>query len=307
MRYRVSHTTTYTYSSSVRLQPHVVRLLPRSDSWQTLTSYSLLVKPTPQQQSHYTDLDGNHLVKLWFPPDFQTDSLTVQLLSQVETHKDNPFDYLLEPWALYLPIDYPASLLQQLQPYLNGQYIGFSGSIDPIAIQLAQEHWLATLGNTTQFLWELNQRIYRECNYLIRETGDPQLPGLTWSLKSGSCRDYAVLFAEVCRAIGLAARFVSGYQEGDPDGDEYHLHAWVEVYLPGAGWRGYDPTHGLVVSDRHIALVASANHRYAAPLSGTVAPAHVQAELAYQLLIQGQPSNGTSMPDQSQQLSSDSV
>ena len=93
---------------------------------------------------------------------------------------------------------------------------------------------------------------------------------------------------EACRAIGLAARFVSGYQEGDLDSSDRHLHAWAEVYLPGAGWRGYDPTQGRVVADRHIALVASALSRYAAPLSGAFQPGGVQSSMTYELTIQGQ-------------------
>ncbi len=293
MRYQISHTTTYRYDESVQLQPHIIRLLPRSDSWQTLQSFSLLVTPMPLEQSHYTDLDGNHLVKLWFDPGLHTSSLEVQILSQVETHKANPFDYLLEPWALSLPYDYPASLLQQLQPYLSGRSVGYSQSLDPAAVQLAQEIWQVHPGHPLQFLSGLNQRIYASCEYSVRETGEPQMPGITWSTKAGSCRDYTVLFIEVCRAVGLAARFVSGYHEGDPDSLERHLHAWAEVYLPGAGWRGYDPTLGLLVSDRHIALAASAIPRYAAPITGAIMPGRVQSHLSYQLRIQPEVATGT--------------
>jgi transglutaminase-like putative cysteine protease len=175
-------------------------------------------------------------------------------------------------------------MLQQLQPYLNGYSIA---GIDPIAVQLGQEISEATNGDVIAFLGELNQFIYSSCQYLIRETGNPLPPGRTWSEKKGSCRDLTVLFIEVCRAMGLAARFVSGYQEGDLDNSEYHLHAWAEVYLPGAGWRGYDPTHGLAVSDRHIALAASAISEYAAPISGAInRPGGVQSTMKYHLQIQ---------------------
>ena len=285
MFYQISHTTHYTYSQPVRLQPHVVRLRPRSDSWQTLRSFSLLVTPQPQEAT-FTDLDGNTLIKLWFQPD-QTETLMVQALSQLETHCTNPFAYLLEPWATQLPIDYPASLLLQLQPYLGGQQVQYATSVDPIAFQLAQELAQSSDGNILRFLGELNQRIYDNCKYMIRDTGDPLPAGITWSTRSGTCRDFAVLFMEACRAIGLAARFVSGYQEGDLDSSDRHLHAWAEVYLPGAGWRGYDPTQGRVVADRHIALVASALSRYAAPLSGAFQPGGVQSSMTYELTIQG--------------------
>ncbi len=287
MRYQISHTTTYKYSQPVTLQPHLVRLRPRSNGWQTLKLFSLQVTPTPTSRSQIIDLDGNALIKVWFPPE-KTDSLHVQAQSQIETHESNPFNYLMEPWAAQLPIDYPASLLLQLQPYLTGQNALYGTSIDPIALQLSQEINHAVSGDTINFLGTLNQRIYETCRYLVRETGTPLPPGITWSEKQGSCRDLTVLFIEACRAIGLAARFVSGYQEGDLNQDDRHLHAWAEVYLPGAGWRGYDPTHGLAVSDRHIALVASAVSNYAAPISGNFSQGgNIQSTIHYQIQIQG--------------------
>ncbi|XGV96289.1 MAG: transglutaminase N-terminal domain-containing protein [Leptolyngbya sp. BL-A-14] len=287
MLYQISHTTHYSYSQPVSLLPHTVRLRPRSDSWQTLRSFSLNVTPTPSQESSLTDLDGNTLVTLRFKPD-ETEKLTVQVLASVETHRPNPFDYLLETWATRLPIDYPSSLLLQLQPYLGGQQVPYKTSVDPVALKLAQDIVQAVDGNTLSFLSELNQRIYTGCGYLIRETGDPLPAGVTWTTRSGSCRDFAVLFVETCRAIGLAARFVSGYQEGDLNSDDRHLHAWAEVYLPGGGWRGYDPTHGLAVADRHIALVASSFSRYAAPITGSFKQANgAQSSMTYQLTIQG--------------------
>lgn len=289
MHYQISHTTTYHYSQAVSLQPHVVRLRPRSDGTQTLTSFSLLVSPSPQQQSQVIDLEGNNTSKIWFPP-VPTPSLTVQVLSQVETHRTNPFDYLLEPWAIKLPIDYPSSLLLQLQPYLATQQGNFASPIDPVVTQMAQEICQQVNGVTDQFLTELNQQIYKTCQYTLRETGEPAPAGLTWTQQRGSCRDFTVLFMEACRVMGLAARFVSGYQEGDPDTSDRHLHAWAEVYLPGAGWRGFDPTQGLVVADRHIALAASAIPRYAAPITGLfnqIAGSPTQSTITYQLVIQG--------------------
>lgn len=261
MLYQISHTTTYTYSDAVILQPHLIRLRPRSDSWQTLKMFSLQISPIPLEQSELTDLDGNILIKVWFPPEL-TDSLTVQVLSQTLTHQSNPFNYLLEPWSIAFPIDYPTSLFKQLQPYL--------GATDGIALQLAYEIAERSENSVARFLHELTQQIYTSCEYVIRETGNPYPAGLTWTQKKGSCRDLTVLFIEVCRSIGLAARFVSGYQEGDPDHPDRYLHAWAEVYLPGAGWRGYDPTHGLAVSDRHIALAASAVPEYASAIVGKV-------------------------------------
>ncbi|GAB4237521.1 MAG: transglutaminase family protein [Stanieria sp.] len=264
MLYQISHQTTYTYSQTVSLNPHLIRLRPRCNNWQKLHNFSLLINPQPQSISELIDLDGNNFSKLWF--NTPTNQLSLQILAKVETWQTNPFNYLLETWATTLPFDYPSSLLIQLKPYLKP----YSFVLDTVIVELAEAIIQEVNANTIDFLSSLNQRIYENCQYIIRETGEPWQAGITWRRKQGSCRDLAILFMEVCRAVGLAARFVSGYQEGDPDQQERDLHAWVEVYLPGAGWRGYDPTHGLAVSDRHIALAASAVPSYAAPISGTV-------------------------------------
>ena len=158
--------------------------------------------------------------------------------------------------------------MQQLEPYLQS----YSFIPDACALELAQDILAATEGNTLDFLFTLNQRIYQECEYLTREAGAAYPAGITWRNKQGSCRDYTVLFMDVCRAMGIPARFVSGYQEGDEEQETRDLHAWVEVYLPGAGWRGYDPTLGLVVGDRHIPLAASTIPAYTAAVDGSVIP-----------------------------------
>ena len=288
MHYHISHTTRYTYNQPVFLKPHLLRLYPRCDGWQKLNSFSLLITPEPVGISYINDLDGNTLVKVWFTT--ATEKLEIQITAKVETYKSNPFDYLLEPWALQLPFDYSNSLSGQLQPYLQSSAIS-----DTVAINLAQKIYHQVNGETLSFLSSLNQHIYENCTYITRETGEPWLPGITWEAKQGSCRDVAVLFMEACRAVGLATRFVSGYQEGDPEQTEHELHAWVEVYLPGGGWRGYDPSHGLVVADRHIALVSSALSSYASPISGHVLPVQptfttgktVQSQLEVNLSVIG--------------------
>ena len=279
MDYQITHSTSYTYDRAVQLAPHTIRLRPRSDIAQTLNKFDLTIEPIPEKISESVDLDGNNLINIWFD-DQQTTSLKINTRSQITTHRNNPFDFLLEPWANQLPIDYPISLNRQLYPYLQ------SHLIDPIAYQLAQEIWLESNGNTINFLSNINQRIYQQCSYQIREDGEPFPPSITWNQKAGSCRDFSVLFIAACRAVGLAARFVSGYEQGDLNQSENYLHAWVEVYLPGAGWRGYDPTHGLAVSDTHIALVASPFSQKTTPISGTIRPnPEVVSKMVYQLKI----------------------
>jgi len=268
VRYSIVHSTTYQYDRPITLSPHILRLRPRCDAAQSVYHFSLDVDPKPLQQSETINLDGNTLTTLYFPEEPLT-ALHLTTSFEIETWVTNPFDYLLEPWASTLPIDYPATLLNRLQPYLGGWGSNFPG-LDPVAVELSRDIWQETEGNVSAFLWALNQRISSTCQHIVRETGDPYPPSLTWKTKTASCRDLTVLFMEVCRAMGLATRFVSGYHEGDPDWEHRHLHAWAEVYLPGGGWRGYDPTQGLAVGDRHITLVAAPNSRDTIPISGSL-------------------------------------
>lgn len=280
MLYQIDHQTTYNFSQPVLLKPHILRLRPHCNSGQKLGYFAFSVQPQPQGISEFIDLDGNNLIKLWFTE--PTKQLKIQVSSQVETYCTNPFNYLLEPWATTLPFDYPASLASQLKLYLQS----YSFVPDPVALELAQKIAFETNNNTIDFLFALNQLIYQNCQYITRDTGESLPAGVTWRKKQGSCRDFVVLFMEVCRAIGLAARFVSGYQEGDPDQDSRDLHAWVEVYLPGGGWRGYDPTLGLAVSDRHVSLAASAIPSYAAPIVGSISPVAIGQNVTSQLHAQ---------------------
>ncbi|MBU6229624.1 MAG: transglutaminase family protein [Cyanobacteria bacterium REEB459] len=282
MRYQICHRTHYGYQESVTLQTHTLRLRPRSDAGQQVINFDLKVDPVPQRQIELVEIDGNQTLRLWFDQ-VATRHLTIEAVSEVITYRSNPFDYLAEPWAVHLPIDYPLALAASLQPYLQASH---KMAVSPQIIDLAEEILHGVEGNVGFFLTTLNQRIYQSCQYGTRTTGQPWPPGITWAKKSGSCRDFAVLFIAVCRAVGLAARFVSGYEEGDSRIAERDLHAWAEVYIPGGGWRGFDPTHGLAVSNRHIALVASPFPKDTAPVQGsTVEGSQVKSSLATEVRV----------------------
>ena len=270
MYYHISHSIAHTFDRPVLLHPHLIRLRPRSDGW--LCNFSLHVDPKPLDIAQIIDLDGNAIVKLWFEKPITELQCTTN--AQVETCQLNPFDYQLEPWALKLPIDYPSSLLAQLHPYLQP----YAAIFDPSSIELARDIYQKVDGKTTSFLGKLNQHLQKVCKPIIGDRSESWLPGVTWKAQRGSARDIAVLFMEVCRAMGLAARFVSGYQEGSSERENSTLHAWVEVYLPGAGWRGYDPTQGLAVSDSYVALAASAFPQYTAPIEGDYIPSDLIQE-----------------------------
>jgi transglutaminase-like putative cysteine protease len=280
--YTIEHSIEYIYSQPVIFAPHQLRLYPRANVHQSVLNFDLTIDPIPQQISESVDLDGNNSMSIWFA-NTSTSNLKIQAKTTVSTHLTNPFNYLVEPWADRLPIDYPHSLSQQLQPYLTGY---LARSLDPIAAELAGEIWTTVDGKTIPFLTALNQQIYHNCTYSLRQTGAALPPSIVWKNRSGSCRDLVVLFIEVCRAVGLAGRFVSGYEVG-AETDDRHLHAWAEIYLPGGGWRGYDPTHGLLVADTHIAIAASPFPALTTPVEGKLRTVgSITTEMNYRLLIE---------------------
>lgn len=282
MQYHIEHLSHYRYSRPVCLAPHVLRLYPRSDGGQTLQQFEFTVVPIPIGTSYQLDAQGNTVIQLWFAPE-STAELKIQTHCQVKAHRPNPFDYLLEPWATQLPLDYPLSLAEQLYPYLQtGLLPAIGGGVSDWAQQLLE----AAGGEVVQFLFRLTQAIYDRCEYQVREVGAAQQPSVTLAQGKGTCRDFAVLMMAACRAVGLAARFVSGYQAGDPDQQRRDLHAWTEVYIPGAGWRGYDPTLGLAVAQGHVAIAAALDPRQAAPVSGQLRQASgVQTQLENQIVL----------------------
>jgi transglutaminase-like putative cysteine protease len=166
-----------------------------------------------------------------------------------------------------LPMQYDESTARLIRPAL--QRVASADESDAVAtfteplLRDAERQLLP-------FLDQLNQKIYTDFECIHREEGPAWLPTQTLAERRGACRDLADLFVDACRVAGLAARFVSGYQEGDSEQDRRELHGWAEVYVPGAGWRGYDPTHGLAVADSHVAVAASICTQNAAPVTGSI-------------------------------------
>jgi transglutaminase-like putative cysteine protease len=280
--FQISHTTIYRYDRPVFLEPHALRLRPRCDASQHLIDFALEIEPEPAGSSFCNDLEGNVVCELWF--EGSTESLFVKAVSKVKTLRRNPFDYIfLDPVAELLPVTYPDALKAGLMPHIVRSRCG--KLVDRFAAAVATEvNW-----KTLRFLSSLNRQIHESFRQVIREKDEPQLPEETLLNKQGSCRDLALLFIDACRSLGIAARFVSGYEEGEAPPEKRELHAWAEVYLPGGGWRGYDPTRGLAVADRHIALAAAAAPLLAAPITGTFRGTGAEAKMQATIEIAASP------------------
>ena len=285
MLFAITHMTRYRYSGPVFLEPHTLRLRPRCDALQRLIEFRLETHPYAVGRSECVDLDGNAAVRAWFHD--VTDAFTIVSTSRVESRSRSPFDFLLEAAALTLPDPYDEPLATLLAAYsVRAQP---SEAVTRFAAAVMRD----VGGKTVPFLAGLNQRIADLCTQAIRLDGGPLPPEVTLQERAGSCRDLAVLFMDACRSVGLAARFVSGYHARDVGRREEYMHAWAEVYLPGAGWRGFDPSQGLAVADRHVAVAAAATPAGAAPIDGTLRGAGVTATMQVDLELQVSDASGT--------------
>ncbi|MEZ6069663.1 MAG: transglutaminase family protein [Pirellulales bacterium] len=279
IRAALNHKTSYHYSQPVDLGPQLVRLRPAQHCRTPIRSYSLKVTPKDHFINWQQDPHGNFLARLVFPKQTRSFEIEVDLVAEMTVV--NPFDFFLEPEASEYPFTYEPALAKDLLPFLhvNEAGPGLQALLDTIDRSTVK---------TIDFLVELNQRLQREIEYLIRLEPGVQTSEETLAWRSGSCRDSAWLLVEVLRHMGLAARFVSGYLiqlkpdvkslDGPvgTDKDFTDLHAWTEVFLPGAGWVGLDPTSGLLAGEGHIPLACTPDPTSAAPIVGTVSQAEVE-------------------------------
>ncbi|MGP0628443.1 transglutaminase family protein [Nitrospina sp. 32_T5] len=279
MLFRIEHAIRYIYSDRAYIEPMTIRLRPRSDCWQMLHKHSLDIEPAPNGMTESVDLEGNSVTSIWSTG--LLDRLSIKAVSQVETAQENPFNFIInDSQALSLPIKYDAGYGNALDPYITREYS--SDDVHEFANALLKEFGT----NTTSFLTGLNQYLHENFHRVLREQGEPLHPSALLKTREGACRDLTVLFMDVCRVLGMATRFTSGYFFGDDDGfDQHELHAWAEVYLPGGGWRGYDPTHGLAVADRHVAMASACKSSLTAPTSGTYRGTGVTSSLEYNIQI----------------------
>src|SRR6266404_5551943 len=269
----LNHVTHYRYDRLVGLSPQVIRLRPAPHCRTRILSYSLQVRPTDHFINWQQDPQANYLARLVFPEPTRELRIEVDLVAEMSVM--NPFDFFLTPYAEHFPFKYDSNERRELVPYL------VKAPATPLVAS-----YLAGISRqrcrTIDFVVGINQRLAHDIRYLIRLEPGVQLPEETLANRSGSCRDSAALLVQLMRHMGLAARFVSGYliqlvpdvkALDGPAGakeDFTDLHAWCEVYLPGAGWIGLDPTSGLLAGEGHIPLACTPEPSAAAPISGAV-------------------------------------
>jgi uncharacterized protein (DUF2126 family) len=274
----LNHVTHYRYDRSISLGPQVVRLRPAPHSRTRILSYSMRVTPADHFINWQQDPQSNYLARLVFPKKTQEFRIEIDLVAEMSVL--NPFDFFLEPSAEHFPFSYDEALATELAPYCIKTPLtpAFADYMDEVNAEIKA----AGKRHTNDFLVSLNQKLQKDISYLIRMEPGVQTPEETLVFESGSCRDTAWLLVQVLRHLGLAARFVSGYliqlksdvkSLDGPSGTEVDftdLHAWCEVFLPGAGWIGLDPTSGLLAGEGHIPLACSPEPGSAAPVSGAI-------------------------------------
>jgi uncharacterized protein (DUF2126 family) len=275
----LSHVTHYQYDRAVNMAPHIVRLRPAPHCRTRILSYSQKIEPADHFVNWQQDPFANYLARLVFPEKMREFKVTVDLVAEMAVY--NPFDFFLEPSAETYPFTYDAAVQTELAPYLVR--CPLSGRISKLINSISRKEQ-----RTIDFIVAVNQRVQSVVDYLIRMEPGVQTPDETLLLGKGSCRDSGWLLVNLFRHLGLAARFVSGYLiqlapdvksldgPSGPERDFTDLHAWCEVYLPGAGWIGLDPTSGLLAGEGHIPLACTPQPSGAAPVEGAMDKCEVE-------------------------------
>ncbi|SUQ58052.1 Uncharacterized protein conserved in bacteria [Raoultella terrigena] len=287
IRVAIQHTTTYEFDRLINVAPHILRLRPAPHSRTHIHGYSLKVTPEDHFINWQQDPFGNYQARLVFPEKTKRLEFAVEVIADMTVI--NPFDFFIEEYAEHFPFAYDSLMQEELAPYLK--VTEQSPELDA---------WLDTVDceemvHIVTFLVQLNSRLANEIDYGIRLEPGVQSCQETLTLKKGSCRDTSWLLVQILRNLGLAARFASGYLvqltadvkaldgPSGPEQDFTDLHAWCEVYLPGAGWVGLDPTSGLFAGEGHIPLACTADPQSAAPITGATDPC--ECEFSYTNIV----------------------
>lgn len=278
MVYSIDHQTHYKFSSEVFLEPHHLRFRLKTSPHIKLQFFELRIEPEPAGISEQLDAENNLIHLCWFEGMHR--NLTIQSTMRVLAHDYNPFNFIISPSSFTeIPFSYSSPWKKLLIPSLHTEKIA-----TPL-LQYGKKIQSDSNNNTIDFLANLNRHIHEDFNLETRDTGTPYHPDTSFKLQSGSCRDLAWMEIHLLRQMGIAARFVSGYFYLEVDTPVFELHAWVEVFLPGAGWIGFDPSHGIIAGNSHIPVASSAHFENTMAVSGTIR-GNASSELETDLEIQ---------------------
>jgi len=262
MKIKIIHETVYEFNNPVTIQPHYLRFTPKITPYNQLENYSLWITPNPLGLSRQIDSENNMVHFCWFNGLYK--QLTIHAESNLVLQENNPFNFILFPDTyFYLPFHYQSDLLE----ILNASLI--VPSIAGPLIEYGNQILERSMFNTLSFITNLTSQIHIDFVAEQRLIGEPFIADKTFALKKGSCRDLSWMQIQLLRFMGIAARFTSGYYYTNMENSLYELHGWLEVYLPGAGWIGFDPSNGIIAGNTHIPVCSSSRYENTMPVTGS--------------------------------------
>lgn len=278
MRFKIIHETEYQFSEAVFLEPHYLMFKPKNAPHIDLESHALKLSITAAGVSEQLDAEDNFVHFCWFEGIHK--NMVIRSEAIVDSRPHNPFNFLIYPLNINtIPFTYSDTLYVSLQKYLTPE------KIHSELLRYGNDILASKNYDTLTFLTALTSQIHDDFVVASREEGVPFEADKTFGLKKGSCRDLVWMQIQLLRTLGIASRFVSGYYYVDVEDPQYELHAWTEVFLPGAGWIGFDPSNGIITGHTHIAVASSCHHVNTMPVSGTVR-GDATSELRTNLIIE---------------------
>ncbi|MGB3586163.1 MAG: transglutaminase family protein [Tunicatimonas sp.] len=261
-RLKIKHETAYTFSKEVFVEPHYFRFKPRVTPHNKLESFDLTIVSAPTGLSEHNDAENNLIHFGWFSG--MHEKLSICAESVVVLKDNNPFDFIMFPEHYFdLPFNYSSQLKDILHSALH------TIKIDDSLVEYANRILVDTAYKTLNFITALTRQIHHDFTLETRIEGESFAPDTTFNLKQGACRDLSWMQIQLLRHLGIASRFVSGYFFIESEHPEPELHAWVDVYLPGAGWVGFDPSNGMIAGSSHIPICSSSQYENTMPVTGS--------------------------------------